>query len=75
VLESIDELETLPPGYLLDLTQMSPAANLAHILLCIQYGKDAGFYEWFNFCRNTIGEAPADLTSDDDDDSGFVDGE
>lgn len=76
------QLDNLPPGYLLNIARMSPAANFAHALLCIQHGKDNAFKEWYNHSRNQIsGPQPAGLIieevddeSADEDDSGFVEG-
>ena len=50
----LDQLDRLPPGESLDIAQMSPAANYAHMLLCIQQGKDDGIQEWHNHGRNRI---------------------
>lgn len=58
---------------------MSPAANLAHVLLCIQDGKDNDFKEWHNAKRSTLkrcwkGQAASEHDADGDD-SGFVEGD
>jgi len=78
LLEVLYQLDNLPPGLPLDVARMSPAANFAHVLLCIQHGKDNDFAEWFNRGRNhlegLVDENASTVESADRDDSGFFEG-